>query len=270
MDSHDSINPYKPTNALNLPPDLGDGTQAPPYKLYSIGAILLATFLSSFVGGGIVLAINLFRLGRNGAAWGAIVISTICTIAMLTIAFMLPDEPRVPSSVYWIPQLAVMFFAAKALVGSAIEQHERSRGQLASNWGAAGIGLATMVVLLGGVVGGVLLFSSDDLGPSVTFNGDCDVHYTGDATEADARKLGSALEEAKYFGENRSITVLIRKSDGVFTISFVVKDGTWDDPSSVAVFQQIAQDLPKDYFGRPLYAELCDGECTAHKTITIE
>lgn len=266
MEIDDSFNPYAPTNAL---PESAEQSAAPvpPYKLYSIRAIMLATFLGSLVGGGILLGINLMRLGRKSAAWGAIVTSALCTMGVLVCAFYIPDDLKIPNVVYWAPQLAVMYFAAEPLVGSAIRRHELSHGKMASMWSATGIGLAVMAVLLAGIFGGVTMF--DSMGTGVAFAGGSEVYYSGDATEVDARTLGKALEDAGYFGVERSITVLLRKENGVFTISFVVKDGIWNDAAMVAIFEQIVKDLPADYFGRPLNLELCDDGCKAHKSLTI-
>jgi hypothetical protein len=269
MEFNDSFNPYAPTNAANAfqVPAGQSGATAPSYKLYSLGAIMLATFLASFLGGGIVLAINLMRLGRKSAAWGVILGSVICTTGILVAAFYIPDDVKIPNVVYLVPQLVLMYVVAKGMVGSDIQRHERSDGAMASMWGAAGISVAAAAFILAVIFGGVMLF--DSMGTGVTFAGGSEVYYSGDATEADARKLGAALEEAGYFGENRSITVLLRKENGVFTVSFVVQDGTWNDPASVAVFEQIAKDLPQDYFGRPLKLELCDDACDSHKNLTI-
>ena len=41
-----------------------------------------------------------------------------------------------------------MYYAAKSLQGGEIESHQQAGGRLASNWAAAGIAVATVVVLV--------------------------------------------------------------------------------------------------------------------------
>lgn len=133
-------------------------TDPPPeYKLYSVGGIALATFLGSLLAGGILLAMNLFRLRRAMAGWWILAAGAVCTVAVLAIGFLMPDDVNIPNSFFVIPQLVLAYFAANRLVGDAIRRHQQVGGKMASLWAATGIGVLVAVILLAIIFGIVLM-----------------------------------------------------------------------------------------------------------------
>ena len=132
------------------------GKLAPPFKLFKSWQITLATFLGSPLAGGIIMALNFNRLGRQSAAVQAIVLSLLATIAIIIAALLLPDLP-IPDMVYVAPQVVVMYVLSQKLFAADFSEHERRRGQWSSGWAAAGIGILTAVVIVG-VLLGVIMF----------------------------------------------------------------------------------------------------------------
>lgn len=153
-------NPYQsPAASIDDHPATShiQGQSPADYKLYSVGSVVLATFLGSPVAGGAVMAINYKRVGRSIAALHAVVWTALVTTAIIAVAIILPDDVNIPNAVFFLPQIIAMYYFAKSLQGPVVEAHERLGGSLASAWGAAGIGVLSGTVLLGAAVAVAML-----------------------------------------------------------------------------------------------------------------
>jgi hypothetical protein len=154
------INPYQsPATSSTEPeqPERIDGRFRPPYKLYSVGAIVLATFLGTPMAGGAIMALNYKRLGRPTAALHTLGWTTLATAMILAAGMMVPDEVHIPSGALVVPQIFVMYYLAKSLQGPLIEAHRRNSGRLASSWGAAGIGILAAIIVVVAIVAVVVV-----------------------------------------------------------------------------------------------------------------
>ncbi len=152
-------NPFRPPLS-NV--DDPDEPSCPAYKLYSIGAVTLATVLGSLLAGGIVMAINYKRLGQGAAAVHAVFWSLVATVVIIGAGMLIPEDVKIPNVAFLAPQIIGMYYLAKSLQGPAIEAHPGEGGSLASNWGAAGIGILTGIVVLAalfGVIFGVMMLT---------------------------------------------------------------------------------------------------------------
>jgi hypothetical protein len=160
-----ALNPYQsPTASLDcLPEPAGiDGASRPAYKLYTVRSITLATFLATPIAGGVVMAINYRRLGRDTAAIHAVVWTIVATVTIIVLSMLVPDDAHIPDAAYFAPQLFGMYVLAKQLQGHTIDTHRLHGGALASAWGAAGIALLVGLVIgmiIIGVVFAVALLS---------------------------------------------------------------------------------------------------------------
>jgi hypothetical protein len=150
------INPYQsPTSDQTGHGTLDEinRTARPAYSLYSVRSVTLGAALGSLLAGGIVMAINYKRLGQGAAAIHAILWSAVATAAIIAVGIMAPDEAHIPNAAFLVPQIIGMYYVAKSLQGPTVEAHRREGGSLASSWGAAGIGILTLFVLLGALIG---------------------------------------------------------------------------------------------------------------------
>lgn len=117
----------------------------PHYRLFSVAGIVIAAFLGSLFAASVVLALNARRLGQESLVWAAPLAGFFLTFGlMVLIAFVLPD---VPSLAITIPQVALAFFIAQRLQGVRIIEHRKARGELSSNWAAAGIAILCFIPL---------------------------------------------------------------------------------------------------------------------------
>lgn len=118
---------------------------APDYKLFKVPAVGIATFFGTMLAGGIIMSINLRRMGDGAKANQIIAISFFATIAVAVLAVVLPAE--VPSMVFTIAQIVTMHQWAKATQEAALAQHVDTGGEMQSNWLAFGMSLLVLLVL---------------------------------------------------------------------------------------------------------------------------
>jgi hypothetical protein len=142
----EAVNPY--ASPQSFPAMVGSPTapSSPAYQLYSVRAIVLATFLGSLFAGGLLMAIDYRRLDKIGTARLCLAIATVSQLLLFGLVFLMPDN--VPTMLVLLPQLAVMYVIAEQGLGSALRRHEKAGGKQASLWKAAGIGLACCVLYL--------------------------------------------------------------------------------------------------------------------------
>ncbi|MEM6551935.1 MAG: hypothetical protein AAF750_07385 [Planctomycetota bacterium] len=242
-------------------------SEAAAPALHSIKGILCAAFLGSFLGGGIVMAINFARMKKQAAAVGTVIASVVATLGLVGLIFALPDDLPVPNIAFIVPQLLAVYFIAKALQGQAIAEHTEAGGAMSSQWRSAGVGLLCFVVLAVGIFAAVFALEPS-FGTRVEFGND-EVYIAGDATGADAQKLADALETAGYFG-SAGASVKLEELSGQTTISFVLVDGAWNAPDTLDGFRELGGLVAESGFAKPLTVELCNAYFEVQKTLTIE
>jgi hypothetical protein len=243
------------------------GEPPPPYKLFSVGAVTLATLIGSPLAGAVLMAINYRRLDRKRTANACVVWGIVGTAALFGLAFILPA--RIPTPIVAVVPIVVMNSIAKFLQGEDLQRHERRRGQRASLWAAAGIGVASLALVLCLLLGGGLIADVIANSKKINYSPVEDIRYSGQANQNDARKLGDLLKQEGYFTGQHPKTVLLAKDGAGTTVTFVVGKDAWDDPSIVAVFRHIGDDLATN-LGKPLTVRLCDQELTVKKEIPIK
>ena len=131
----------------------------PQYKLYSLAAIDLATFLGSLVAGSLLLAANFRNLGNHDSSRNAIVLGLTAFAAFAFAIFHLPPAlEELPAGPFYLLQVAAAHMYGKWKQGEALDRHQDVMGSFHSKWRAAGIGLlatplALGIMLLAGVAG---------------------------------------------------------------------------------------------------------------------
>jgi len=95
-----------------------------------------------------------------------------------------------------------------------------------------------------------------------------EVIYKGTATEQEAQKLGEALKAAQYFGDNEASVILSKGTDGTI-ISYVVKDGFWDDQKNVEGFAELSRGVAPAVGGLPIKVRLLNTAGDTKKEIPV-
>jgi hypothetical protein len=233
-------------------------TPTPAYTLFDSNAVGLATFFGWPVAGATLMLVNDIRLGRAGR--GILVLFAAIVVTGLTILVGW-NIPHGGSWIFVLLLLLLMGFVARKVQGAAVAEHLQRGGKLGSKWTAFWVGMAFFAVSLA-IAGAIVLFptlinalTTAGNGPKVVVGTRDEVFYTGSATQADATALGNALKADGYFTD-KGVTVLLDKGTGGTTISFVVKEGIWDQPDMVASFDEIARQNAATVGGFPIKVRL--------------
>lgn len=82
-------------------------------------------------------------------------------------------------------------------------------------------------------------------------------YYTG-VTEDDARKLGQALQAAGYFDNTSPAEVLLKNDNNGYAVSFMVKDGSWDDAQIIAQYEEFGRQIAPAMGTGPVTVNMVD------------
>lgn len=234
---------------------------APSYTLFDSNAVALATVFGTPAAGGSLMALNYRRLGYRVKA----AITLVVTIAIAaSVAFVTWNLPRAATSVIGIALLLGIRWSATSLQGRAVQDHLQRGGRLGSKNGAFGFGLAICAV----IVGCVFLSAYASRDPSITIGSKDDVSYSGAATAADAQALGNSLKEIGYF-KDRGVTVILAKGKDGTVVSFVVRQGVWNDPSVISQFEEIGREIAPSVGGFPIRIRLVNTDREMQKESTV-
>ncbi len=117
-------------------------------QLYSVWAVVLATFLGSPLAGGVVMSINCRRLSQPNAARDILLWTAILTVGSLLLGGLIPQEMRLVEAMLVGLQVFIMYFLAARLQGRAIALHLEQGGEIASYWSVVVIGIVCGIILL--------------------------------------------------------------------------------------------------------------------------
>lgn len=127
---------------------------------------------------------------------------------------------------------------------------------------ALGVGLALAAVIVYLQLGG--------MGTPVKISPNETVHYSGAATEAQAKALGASLQEIGFFGQGRKVDVLLKKDDAGTTVSFVVSPEGWTNAGNEHVFRLIGASIAPSVGGKPIKVNLLDDKLNIKKEIVVD
>jgi len=248
------------TSPSPVPPPEGEVPQPPPpsYALFNSDSVALATFLGTTLSGSILMAVNYRRLGKGASAAATVLIGLAVTAMALLVGYAIPRSGAT------IIALALLFgtrAAAKGLQGAAVAQHVSRGGKLGSKWVAAGLGVALLAVFVGGYLLGYGIVN-----PKVQIGTKDEVFYSGSATKPEAQALGDKLKSIGFLGDRGASVVLSKGKDGT-VVSFVVKDGIWNDRAMVGSFEEIGRLIAPAVGGFPLKVRLMNSDREVKKEV---
>jgi len=93
------------------------------------------------------------------------------------------------------------------------------------------------------------------------------LYYFGTATAANAQALGQALQSAGYFAD-RGFTVALLKGEGT-VISFVVQEGSWDNPDVAATLDRLVRQVAVSAGGLPIELRLLNRDMEIKKEFAV-
>lgn len=138
--------------------------------------------------------------------------------------------------------------------------------QKASKW----LALATGALLTASLIGFVVQVARRPrtLAPKVIIGTKDEVYYARHATMQEATALGHALEGTGFFN-GRGTSVQLARINGIPVISFVLNDGAWNHPATVASFEEIGRRVASSVGGFPIQVKLVNSEWTQQKSLTV-
>jgi hypothetical protein len=207
---------------------------SPSVTLFDANAVGIGTFFGSPVVGCALIALNYRRLGKTGSAAVAMLVGIAVTGLVIGLGWNLPQPASLPIA------FALVFgtqWSAKKLQGAAVKEHVERGGKLGSKWAAFWFGIAFLAVLFAIIFVAVYLQNQR---PGVVIGTRDEVFYSGSATSQDAQALGNGLKTIGYFTD-KGANVFVAKGSSGTIVSFVVAEGTWNNPAMVTDFETIVR-----------------------------
>lgn len=242
------------------PPPPLPAPSIPDYKLFDANSVGLATLLGSPIAGSILMALNYRRLKKPEWGASAAVLGLLLTGLLVVAGYFIPQSASAGISIGVIFAMRAM---ARTVQGCDIEEHVREGGRKGSAWAAAGIGFS--VSLLAGVI---IFYLFVVRNTKITVGSRDEVYYSGSATKQDATALGESLKTIGYF-KDRGVAVLLSKEATGTVVSFIVKDGIWNQPSMVYGFEEVGRELAPSLGGFPITVRLANAERKTERQMFI-
>ena len=232
---------------------------APAYTLFDANAVSTATFFGTPVMGAYLMAANYRRLGQAGHAAKTLILGIAVTGLVILLGWNLPQPADLPIA---LALVFAMRWSAQKLQGAAVLDHVQHGGRLGSKWTAFWLGTAFLVVLFAVIFVAVYIANQRN---GVVIGTKDEVFYSGTATKNDAQALGNALKTIGYFTDNGANVFVAKGKDGT-VVSFVVQDGTWNNPAMVANFETIARQEAPTVGGLPITLRLVNTSLAVEKS----
>ncbi len=223
-------------------------SNAPTYTLFDANAVAGATFLGTPVAGGSLMALNYSRLGQGLKAVIALFVTLAVTALAILIGWYLPHGTSFPIG---LALLFAMRWGAQHLQGSAVKDHVQRGGRLASRGVAFGLGAVACVAIFLAVF--IPVYYASDR--SVTIGAKDEVYYSGAATKQDAQLLGNELKSTGYFAD-RGVSVFLTKGKDGTIVSFVIKEGLWNQRGILSQFEEVGREIAPSVGGFPIRVRL--------------
>lgn len=232
--------------------------------LYTTGQVRGGAFLGGPLAAVWILALNYRSMKESALAKRTLVFGLLATVVVFTIAYFLPESmPR------FVIGLGLMIGAgaiADQIQGSRLAKQMELGAKRASNWKVVGIACTSLVIsltILIGVVFAITHMPSEDFGP------DEHVYYQNGATSAEARSVGTFLEEYGFFGQGGPADVVLNRTSNGYKLDLMVIDSAITDTELESVFSELAQELSVDALnGKPVDLRLCSDINECPKTIS--
>ncbi len=155
-------NPYAPPEAkVSDLESVAPGAPISSAKLYTHQQIGVAAFLGSFLAASWFYAQNLVAIGQPEKKAKALWVGVFATVAMMGIAYMLPD--RVPAVVFSVVALISARAYAEMNFRKIVGEHLAAGGKRGSWWVVVGVSLLFVLAILAVVFAITWFIMSNDV-----------------------------------------------------------------------------------------------------------
>lgn len=237
----------------------------PTYTLFDANAVALATFFGTPVAGASLMALNYRRLGKGGKSIAAILIGLAVSAVVVLLAWNLPRSATTPIALILL--IAIQRIA-RSLQGAAVKEHAERGGQPGSKWAAFGCGAAMLAAIVTVVFVAVSVSARAANGPKVLIGSKDEIYYAGSATKEEALALGDSLKQSGFLLDH-GVSVFLAKSKGGTVISYMAKDGVWNDAAMVSSFEEITRQAAPSVGGFPVQVQLMNSAKEVEEQSTV-
>jgi hypothetical protein len=237
-------------------------SNVPTYALFDSNAVAAATFLGTPVAGASLMALNYRRLGFGIKAMNTLLVGIAVSALVVLLAWNLPRTVVSPIA------LVLLFGTrgiAERLQGRAVKAQVERGGRLGSRWAAFGLGAAFLAAVFGVIY--VAEVAADNTTKIVIGSKD-EVFYAGSATKEEALALGNALKRSGYLTD-RGVSVFLAKEQNSKVLSFVIKDGSWNQPSLVSLFEELGRKAAPSIGGLPVQVRMINNTREVKEESTV-
>jgi len=132
-------------------------------KLYSSKAISGATFLGGPLAAGYLISENFKSLNRPDERRKSLIIGIITTIILFGGLFLLPEKlvDKIPRQLIPLIYTGIIWGIVEWTQGDILKSHKENGNSFFSGWRAAGIGLISLLIIGGGILGYTYIESSN-------------------------------------------------------------------------------------------------------------
>jgi len=227
--------------------------EAAALPLYDSNAVWIASFFGTPTAGGWLMFLNERHMGRTGRGVLLLAATAVVTGFAILLGYSIPQSS---AGVFAILLVMATGWLARVTEAKELAAHVARGGPLASKWKAFWTGVTFFVLIFGTMfIAFFIPTYKSEYGNKVVIGTKDEVFYTGKATQADAQGLGNVLKADSYF-EDRGVTVIVNKGAEGTTISFIVKEGSWNDPTTMPNFEELARQGAAAVGGLPVKVQL--------------
>ena len=153
------------------------------------------------------------------------------------------------------------YHVARNTIGPAVEAQRSAGGELASSWRAAGIGLASLALVLTAIlVPTTLMPPLGDIVLGRVRLAQGEVYYEQGATAEQARRVAAVPRKISFINEEQASSAKVIRTPVGQAVDLMVEDGTRDNEAVVAAFRKVrVREQLEATLGSPLEVRLCDG-----------
>ena len=210
------------------------------------------------------MALNYRRLGKPRAAIITLLLGLAALLGIIVLGTHVSSDLSLGLS---IGMTLAMARLTRTFQGPQIDAHSAAGVKPASIWKALGLSIAALRLFAAGCFA-YGFATTPDLGTKLVVGSKDAVFYSGSATEADAQALADALKNDGVF-QDRGVHVVIAKGADGTILSFVVRDGAWDQADRVRSFEAIARNVAPAIGGLPLKLRLLDIKLAVEKELIL-
>lgn len=197
-------------------------------KIFTNTAIAAATFVGGPIVAGFLIAKNFRVFGNENAARNSIFIGIISTILLFAGIFAIPEAiiDKIPQALIPAVYTAIIAVIVEKMQAKKIKDFLASDGQKASNWQAAGYGLAGLVIIAGFLA--IMIYAVPSKGYEKKLNIDENVrlHYSKKLDDSKTERIAKLIKQSGFMEGSEGADLFFNEEADFYRLKFVIPDSS--------------------------------------------